>query len=84
MKQLARFTTLAALLVAASSAHADPTEVILFKNPQCSCCEGYADYLRQNGFTVATPASSTAMSSMGTARSPRLENSYWRNRGSPE
>jgi len=24
----------------------------LFKNPQCSCCEGYADYLRQNGFQV--------------------------------
>jgi hypothetical protein len=24
----------------------------LYKNPQCSCCEGYADYLRQNGFQV--------------------------------
>ena len=24
----------------------------LFKNPQCMCCEGYADYLRKNGFTV--------------------------------
>jgi hypothetical protein len=27
-------------------------EVMLYKNPECSCCEGYADYLRQNGFTV--------------------------------
>lgn len=27
-------------------------EVTLYKNPQCGCCEGYADYLRQNGFTV--------------------------------
>lgn len=24
----------------------------LYKNPQCSCCEGYADYLRRNGFAV--------------------------------
>lgn len=27
-------------------------EVTLYKNPQCACCEGYADYLRENGFTV--------------------------------
>lgn len=25
---------------------------VLYKNPQCGCCEGYADYLRENGFTV--------------------------------
>lgn len=24
----------------------------LYKNPQCGCCENYADYLRQNGYTV--------------------------------
>jgi hypothetical protein len=24
----------------------------LYKNPQCGCCEGYADYLRENGFEV--------------------------------
>ena len=24
----------------------------LYKNPQCTCCEGYAAYLRQNGFSV--------------------------------
>jgi hypothetical protein len=28
------------------------TDVTLYKNPQCGCCEGYADYLRDNGFTV--------------------------------
>jgi hypothetical protein len=28
------------------------TDVTLYKNPQCSCCEGYATYLRNNGFTV--------------------------------
>jgi len=31
---------------------AAPTPATLYKNPQCSCCEGYAAYLRQNGFTV--------------------------------
>lgn len=31
----------------------EATEVKLYKNPQCSCCEGYADYLRENGFTVS-------------------------------
>lgn len=24
----------------------------LYKNPQCDCCEGYADYLRRNGYRV--------------------------------
>lgn len=31
---------------------APPIKAKLFKNPQCSCCEGYAAYLRQNGFEV--------------------------------
>lgn len=26
--------------------------VTLYKNPQCECCEGYAAYLRTNGFAV--------------------------------
>lgn len=26
--------------------------VTLYKDPECSCCEGYADYLRGNGFAV--------------------------------
>jgi hypothetical protein len=25
----------------------------LYKDPQCGCCETYADYLRENGFEVA-------------------------------
>lgn len=33
-------------------ANALAEEVTLYKNPQCGCCEGYADYLRENGFTV--------------------------------
>jgi hypothetical protein len=31
---------------------AQSREVTLHKNPGCQCCDGYADYLRQNGFTV--------------------------------
>ena len=27
-------------------------QATLYKNPQCGCCEGYADYLRENGFEV--------------------------------
>jgi hypothetical protein len=26
----------------------------LYKNPQCSCCEGYATYLRNHGYAVVT------------------------------
>lgn len=35
---------------------AETNEVTLYKNPQCSCCEGYADYLRRNGFKVSVQA----------------------------
>ena len=28
----------------------------LYKNPQCGCCEEYADYLRDNGFEVTVKA----------------------------
>jgi len=28
------------------------SEVTLYKNPQCGCCENYANYLRENGFSV--------------------------------
>jgi hypothetical protein len=31
---------------------AAPTRATLHKNPQYGCCEGYAAYLRQNGFVV--------------------------------
>ena len=31
---------------------AEPIHAILYKNPQCTCCEGYAAYLRSNGFEV--------------------------------
>ncbi len=42
--------SLAFLPLPASAAGA--ASATLYKNPQCACCGGYADYLRQNGFTV--------------------------------
>src|SRR5258708_12904226 len=38
--------------VAPLPAIAAPTKATLYKNPQCTCCEGYAAYLRKNGFEV--------------------------------
>lgn len=32
------------------------SNVTLYKNPQCGCCENYANYLRNNGFTVIVKA----------------------------
>jgi hypothetical protein len=33
-----------------------PRTATLYKNPACTCCETYADYLRENGFEVAVEA----------------------------
>jgi hypothetical protein len=48
----------AALTVLASPLRAleAPIKATLYKNPQCTCCEGYAAYLRQNGFEVEVKA----------------------------
>src|SRR5947199_10507945 len=51
-----------ALLISASAlaltraAYAAPVQVMLYKNPECGCCDGYADYLRHHGFTVTAKA----------------------------
>ncbi len=42
----------AATLAMSLPAAAEPMHATLYKNPQCSCCEGYAAYLRTNGFEV--------------------------------
>jgi len=31
---------------------AAPIEAILYKNPHCTCCDGYAYFLRKSGFDV--------------------------------
>jgi hypothetical protein len=40
------------LLASPLRAVAAPIKATLYKNPQCTCCEGYAAYLRENGFEV--------------------------------
>ena len=41
-----------ALLAVHAARAAPPIQATLYKNPQCSCCEGYAQYLEKNGFKV--------------------------------
>ncbi len=52
------------LLSLNAEAAADRGQVTLYKNPQCGCCEGYAAYLRHNGFRV-TAVSTNDLTVMG-------------------
>lgn len=44
---------LATLQMSASASASEIVSATLYKNPDCICCEKYADYLRTNGFNVA-------------------------------
>jgi hypothetical protein len=46
------FSAAVVALIIPLPAAAEPLHASLFKSPQCSCCEGYAAYLRTNGFEV--------------------------------
>ena len=37
---------------AATAADDDKPLATIFKNPQCTCCESYGEYLRANGYPV--------------------------------
>jgi hypothetical protein len=52
MNRTIRLTSFTALLVFSAPALAEPIHATLYKNPECSCCEGYAAYLRANGIDV--------------------------------
>src|SRR5258708_3528056 len=53
MKKLTlRIGAALAILAAPLPALAESIHAVLYKNPQCSCCESYAAYLQQNGFQV--------------------------------
>jgi hypothetical protein len=56
MRTILNTVALASFVWAAVPALAGEKDVTLYKNPQCGCCEGYADYLRENGFDVAVKA----------------------------
>ena len=45
------------LLAMPISHSAEKPEATLYKTPDCGCCEGYADYLRQNGYKVTVKPS---------------------------
>lgn len=47
-----RSLLVAILLAAPLAAVATGESVRLYKTPNCTCCEAYADYLRDNGFRV--------------------------------
>lgn len=50
--KIVRQIVLLALLGAPLSALADGIAAVLYKNPDCHCCEEYAGYLSRNGFDV--------------------------------
>ena len=53
MKSVIAPLVLLSVIAATSVASAgEERSAILYKNPECSCCESYADYLRDNGFEV--------------------------------
>jgi hypothetical protein len=47
-----RSAGLAACILFTTPALAEPLRGILYKSPECTCCDNYADHLRDNGFTV--------------------------------
>lgn len=49
---MASATSVPVLLNSQIARAAMPIPATLYKNPQCTCCEGYAQYLEQNGFKV--------------------------------
>jgi hypothetical protein len=46
----------ASALALAGPARAAPIAVTLYKSPECGCCDGYVEYLKQHGFAVTAKA----------------------------
>lgn len=64
----------ASALAMAEPLQAAPVAVVLYKNPECDCCEGYADYLRRHGFSVTVkPTNDLAEISRKAGIPPDLE-----------
>lgn len=71
-----QFLVLAALLMTGGAAvrAQEVPKATLYKNPQCTCCEGYADYLRRDGLDVTVkPTNDLAMISHNAGVPERLE-----------
>jgi len=52
MRNLLALMVLMVALGSGSAKAEEPRAATLYKNPACTCCETYADYLRENGFEV--------------------------------
>ena len=52
MKLTYRLAALSLLIATPMPAVAATINAVMYKNPQCSCCEAYAAYLEKNGFKV--------------------------------
>lgn len=52
MRRLMLALTLLLLPIGAAHAEESAKTATLYKDPQCGCCESYADYLRANGFAI--------------------------------
>ena len=52
MRHILAVMVLAVALGSGPAAAEQRYAATLYKDPQCGCCEGYADYLRDNGFEV--------------------------------
>ena len=53
MRVLSFLLLIPALVLSTPAVAGDSSrQATLYNNPQCGCCEGYADYLRENGFEV--------------------------------
>lgn len=44
----------AALLAASFSAHAHNTAITVYQDPNCGCCAGWVEHMRESGFAVKT------------------------------
>lgn len=52
MKNWTLMTAAAVMFALSPAALAETVKATMYKSPQCGCCEGYAAYLRDNGFAV--------------------------------
>lgn len=68
------FAALAALLLGQAHAGEGAREGTLYKNPDCTCCDAYAEYLENNGFEVTIkPTHDLALIKRMAGVPPQLE-----------
>jgi hypothetical protein len=71
MKLFYRVTAGAALMAFPLPVLAAPIAAVLYKEPQCSCCENYAAYLEQNGFKLDVKPTNDLAEITAAAEFPR-------------